>query len=307
MAGEFYSHTTYPANGAAGSSSAMRSELELIEAGFDKLAGLSGNGGKIIAVNAGATAYEALTTTGTGSAVRATSPTLVTPTLGVATATSINKWTFTAPATSCTFTLLDGKTFTVNNTLTLAGTDGSTLNIGAGGTLGTAAFTASGDYATAGHNHDGTYVTPDGSDTLTNKTLTAPVLGGTVTGTYTLGGTPTITSPAISTPAITNYTETLYAPSAGSAFTVDLANGTIQKFTTNANVTITLPSSAAGKSYLVIVAYGGTHTVTWAGGSTIKWQGGSAPAATSVNGKFDLFVFTCDGTNTYGRSGGSNF
>ena len=30
------------------------------------------------------------------------------------------------------------------------------------------------------------------TDTLTNKTLTAPVLNGTITGTYTLGGTPTI-------------------------------------------------------------------------------------------------------------------
>ncbi len=30
------------------------------------------------------------------------------------------------------------------------------------------------------------------SQTLTNKTLTAPVLGGTATGTYTLGGTPTL-------------------------------------------------------------------------------------------------------------------
>lgn len=149
MSGEFYDHTTYPANGVLGSASAMRTELESIQTGFDKLAGLSGNGGKIIAVNAGATAYEALTTTGTGSAVRATSPTLVTPVLGVATATSLNKLTITAPATSCTFTLLDGKTFTVNNTLTLAGTDGSTLNIGTGGTLGTAAYTASSDYASS--------------------------------------------------------------------------------------------------------------------------------------------------------------
>lgn len=275
MAGEFYSHTTYPANGAAGSSSAMRSELELIEAGFDKLAGLSGNGGKIIAVNAGATAYEALTTTGSGSAVRATSPTLVTPTLGVATATSINKWTFTAPATSCTFTLLDGKTFTVNNTLTLSGTDGSTLNIGTGGTLGTAAFTAA-----------SAYVTPTGAATLTNKTLTEP---------------------AITNPTVTNYVETLYAPSAGSAFTVDLANGTVQEFITNGNATITLPSSVAGKSYVLIVKYGGTHTITWAGGGTLKWAGGSAPAATSIADKFDFFVFACDGTNTYGRSGGSTY
>ena len=40
------------------------------------------------------------------------------------------------------------------------------------------------------------------SQTLTNKTLTSPVLGGTVTGTYTLGGTPTITAPAISNPVL---------------------------------------------------------------------------------------------------------
>jgi hypothetical protein len=36
-------------------------------------------------------------------------------------------------------------------------------------------------------------VTASSTTTMTNKTLTAPVLGGTVTGTYTLGGTPTIT------------------------------------------------------------------------------------------------------------------
>jgi hypothetical protein len=38
----------------------------------------------------------------------------------------------------------DGKTLTVSNNLTLAGNDGSTLNIGAGGTLGSAAFVNTG-------------------------------------------------------------------------------------------------------------------------------------------------------------------
>lgn len=46
-----------------------------------------------------------------------------------------------------------GKTLTVTNTLTLSGTDSSTLNIGTGGTLGTAAFTAATDYAAASHGH----------------------------------------------------------------------------------------------------------------------------------------------------------
>ena len=65
--------------------------------------------------------------TGSGALVFATSPTLVTPTLGVASATSVNKVAITAPATSATLTIADGKTLTANNSLTLAGTDGTTM------------------------------------------------------------------------------------------------------------------------------------------------------------------------------------
>jgi len=65
--------------------------------------------------------------TGTGALVFANTPTLVTPVLGVATATSINKMAITAPATSSTLAVADGKTFTVNHSLTLAGTDTTTM------------------------------------------------------------------------------------------------------------------------------------------------------------------------------------
>ena len=65
--------------------------------------------------------------TGTGSMVLSTSPTLVTPTLGVATATTVNKVTFTAPATGSTLTIADGKVLTASNTLILAGTDSTTM------------------------------------------------------------------------------------------------------------------------------------------------------------------------------------
>lgn len=44
----------------------------------------------------------------------------------------------------------------------------------------------------------GTLATLAGSETFTNKTITAPVLSGSVTGTYTLAGTPTISSPVLS-------------------------------------------------------------------------------------------------------------
>jgi len=65
--------------------------------------------------------------TGTGNLVFATAPTLTTPILGAATATSINKVAITAPATSATLTIADGKTLTVSNILTLAGTDSTTM------------------------------------------------------------------------------------------------------------------------------------------------------------------------------------
>lgn len=90
MANDFYTASGSPATGSQGSSATMRAEFTSIEDGFDKLPVMTGNGGEIVAVNSGGTALEALTTTGTGSAVKATSPTLVTPVLGVATATSIN-------------------------------------------------------------------------------------------------------------------------------------------------------------------------------------------------------------------------
>lgn len=64
--------------------------------------------------------------TGTGSLVFASTPTLVTPVLGVATATSINKMAISAPATSSTLAVADGKTFTASNTMTLAAPDSQT-------------------------------------------------------------------------------------------------------------------------------------------------------------------------------------
>lgn len=74
--------------------------------------------------------------TGTaGKLVFDTSPTLVTPTLGVAAATSINKVAITAPATAATLTIIDGKTLTATNTVNLnTMTDENLCNYEATGT-----------------------------------------------------------------------------------------------------------------------------------------------------------------------------
>lgn len=145
-------------------------------------------------------------------------------------------------------------------------------------------------------------VTLNGTQTLANKTLTAPAINTPAI----VGGT--ASEQTHTNPAITNYTETVHAPAAGAAFTVDLANGTMQKLTTNANCTITLPAAAAGKGYTLEIVYGGVHTITWAGGTSIKWPGGTAPTATKVNGKKDIYVFSCfDAAETLGQDGGRNF
>ena len=163
MANDFFTAAAVPSTGASLASATIRNEFAAIEDGFDKLPTMTGNGSELVAVNSSGTALEAVTTgtgilsflatpssanlrtavtdeTGTGALVFATSPTLVTPVLGVATATSVNKVAITAPATSATLTIADGKTLTNSNTLTLTATDGSTLAIGAGGTLATAAY-----------------------------------------------------------------------------------------------------------------------------------------------------------------------
>lgn len=67
------------------------------------------------------------TATGTGSVVLSNAPTLITPDIGIAVATSINKVAVTAPATGATLTIADGKTLTANHSLTLAGTDSTTM------------------------------------------------------------------------------------------------------------------------------------------------------------------------------------
>lgn len=54
------------------------------------------------------------------------------------------------PTAAGTLTIANAKTLTASNTLAFAGTDGSTLNIGIGGTLGTAAFSAASSFIASG-------------------------------------------------------------------------------------------------------------------------------------------------------------
>lgn len=108
-------------------------------------------------------------------------------------------------------------------------------------------------------------------------------------------------------PSVTNYTETQYSANTGSAITVSLANGTVQKLTLNsASVTITMPTAAAGKSFIIMLAQDATggRAVTW---STVVWPSATAPTITSTASKIDIYSFFSDGTNWYGVTVGQNY
>lgn len=132
----------------------------------------SGTSTRILYDNSGTLGEYTISGTGTVVAM-ATSPSFTTPTLGVATATSINKMAITAPGTSSTLAVADGKTFTVSSTLTLAGTDGTTITFP--GTSATIARTDAANTFTGVQ----TFSTPIASTSV--ATMTATVGGGVPT------------------------------------------------------------------------------------------------------------------------------
>lgn len=189
------------------------------------------------------------TVTGSGSIVLATSPTLVTPTLGVATATTINKVTLTAPATGSTLTIADGKTLTVNNTLTLAGTDSTTMTFpSSSGTVVTLAATQTLQNKTFDNTNTitvkaGNFTIQDGTDTTkqmvfaastistgTTRTATMPDANGTMTllgnastgsGSVVLATSPTLVTPTLGVASVTTINKvTITTPATGSTLTI---------------------------------------------------------------------------------------
>lgn len=242
-------------------------------------------------------------TTGTGNVVRATSPTLVTPALGVATATSINKVAITAPATSATITIADGKTFTASNTVTLSGTDGSTLNMGTGGTLGTAAFTAATAYEPALGN-PGTSGFVLSSTTLGVRSWIAAPGTGTVTSVaaLTLGTTGTDLSSTVAT-GTTTPVITLQVPTASAANRGALSAADWTTFNGKQAALGFTPINKAGDSGIGALSMGAlTATSGNLSGTITSTVSGSAAAGMFINygssASFGILFRTLEGSTT---------
>jgi hypothetical protein len=278
---DWYDHTTYPATGAQGSSAAARAEFAAIQNGISaKLPDLAGNGGKIIAVNSGASALEALTTTGTGNAVRATSPTLVTPLLGTPTSGVL---------TNCT---------------------GLPVSSGISG-LGTGVATWLATPSSANLAAAVTGATGSGALVFgTTPTLATPVLNGTITGTGIASANTASTlvqrdgsgnfSAGTITAALTGNASTATALATARAINGVNFDGTAAITVTAAAGTLTgatLNSTVTAASLNAVTPSGGTFAV--AGAITTDKAGVNTLAITSTNGDLAKIALHSSGNNIW--------
>ena len=204
-----------------------------------------------------------------------------------------------------------------------SGASGDTLPVASGGTGSTtasAARTALGvaigtDVLAYDSNLQGfvttfTLPTSDGTANYVLKTDGAGTLGfaAASSGDVTTTGTQTLTNKTIEAGVFTNgYTEEVVTANTSTAYTVDLANGSVQILTLTGNCTFTFPTATAGKGFTILLKQDGTgsRTATWP--SSVKWPSSTAPTITSTASKGDKFVFVGDGTYWWGSNAGQNY
>lgn len=274
----------------------------------------SGTNTRVLYNNAGVVGE--YTISGSGNVAMTTSPSFTTPTLGVASATSINKVAITAPATSATLTLADGSTLATSGafSITLTATALTSVTLPTSGTLVNTAVTTLSSLVSIGTVTTGTWnatviAGQYGGTGVANTGKTITVSGNTVIGSSThtvtlaTSANTSVTLPSSGTLATlagaeTLSSKTLTAPKIADAGFIADANG-------NELLIFTTTASAVNELTIANAATGGNPTITASGGDTNVGISVTPKGAAAFNilgnstqaGELRIYEDTDDGSN----------
>lgn len=240
MPNSFYNHSTYPSPNAPGSSAALRSELDLITAGFDLLPTLSGNGYKVAMVNAAGTALIASSAL---QSLAITSSTINSTPIGGTTAAAGAFTTLSASGAAnlgSSVTIAGGAINGTTIGATTASTGAFTTLSASGGITGNLTGNVTGNVTSAGTSSFTNATisgTPTNSSDVTNKSyvdtqdaLKLSLTGGTMSGSIAMGANKItgVSDPTNSQDAATkSYVDTAVAGGGGGGSFLPLAGGTL--------------------------------------------------------------------------------
>ena len=142
-------------------------------------------------------------------------------------------------------------------------------------------------------NHPPSIITQDASNRFVTDTEKAT---WNAKGDVTLTGTQTLTNKTLTTPLVTGLRETRTAMGANA---IDLATGNFFSKTISGATTFTVsnvPATGTAATFILDLTNGGSAAITWFAG--VKWAGGTAPTLTAA-GRDVLGFFTYDGGTTW--------
>lgn len=125
---------------------------------------------------------------------------------------------------------------------------------------------------------------------------------GAVTGVATLTGTETLQNKTYQ-----GVRETMVTANTGTAYTINIASGTIFDLTLTGNCVYTFPTATSGNQFTILQRQDATGSRTVAWPASVRWAGGTAPTITATASRTDVISFVADGTYWLGFVGGLNY